>query len=147
LTGNQPASFFIKSVTLPNGWTSAYLAPGLEERFSLLPDQKDFTGILVAKMATDLAEGERAVVEVTWGAEAPAVHGYEQTIRDLVVKDTTPPIVALRTQTVPQGTVATIGVRDVGGIHHPPRLIVSRKGGSDTTATTEVFIVPLRSSL
>lgn len=142
MTGNQPAQFFIKSVSFPVGWAAEYVAPAFGEKVTLLPDQKEFTGIIVAKMATDLAEGEQAVVEVTWGAEAETVAGYSRTIRNLVVKDNTPPAVTLRAEKRPEGTVVTIGVRDPGGIHHPPRLSVSRTG-SDSDATAEVYAAPL----
>lgn len=140
LTDYQPANFFIKSVTLANGWSSAFLAPSIEQRFTLLPHQREFSGILVAQMTNELAEGQHAILGVTWGAESGTVTNYETTIRYLVMKDNTPPTVQLQAQRRPEGTLVTIGVQDPGGIHHRPHLTASRIVGQSTT--TEVCVVP-----
>ena len=140
LTGNQPAQFFIKSVACPPGWSPVFLAPAIDERFPLMPGQKSFTGTLVVRRGSAMAEGEVAIVGVTWGAESGAVNNYEHTIRSVLVQDTTPPTVTLQAQISPQGTFVTIRVRDPGGVHHPPRLVATRTVGQVTTR--EVCVIP-----
>jgi hypothetical protein len=137
LTGNQPADFFIRNVTLPEGWQTAYLGPALEERFRLQPTQREFTGILVAKPMKAMAEGEQAVAQITWGVEHDGkVLEYEFTIRALLVSDSLPPTVSLTTQRRPEGTWVTVTVQDPGGVHHGVHLDVARQGSHGRSAQT-----------
>ncbi|HSG38558.1 MAG TPA: hypothetical protein VLE27_02875, partial [Thermoanaerobaculia bacterium] len=46
----EPANFFVKSVSLPVGWQTAYLTPGVGERFTLLSTQREFSGVHVVRM-------------------------------------------------------------------------------------------------
>ena len=141
-TNSQPADFFIKSVTLPAGWQTAYLGPALGERIRLLATQREFSGVHVVKMTDSLAEGERAVVSLTWGAEVEDADGeiidYEVTIKHLAVRDNTPPVVSLRTEPRPGGTFVSIDVSDPGGIHHNAQLQVLRVGPSGRSQEIQV---------
>lgn len=140
LTENQPAGFFIENVTLPEGWSLAFLAPGLEEKFTLLPHQREFSGILVARGGAQVPEGEPVIIEVTWAAEAEVVRDYRKTIELLLLRDDTPPTVTLQAESGPAGTRVTVRVQDAGGIHHRPYLTVTRMVGE--AATTEVCVLP-----
>lgn len=145
LTGGRSASFFIKSVTLSKGFSLAFLAPNIGRRFILKSNQREFSGTFVARMSNELAEGEQAVLGVTWGAESEEITEkitrYETIIRYLLVKDNSPPSIALRAEPTPEGTLVTIGVKDPGGIHHLPHLAASIVVGP--SISTQVFVVPL----
>lgn len=137
LTGNQPADFFIKNVTLPEGWQTAYLGPALEERFRLQSTQREFSGVLVVKPMKAMAEGEQALAQITWGVELDGkVLEYEFTIRALLVSDSLPPAVSLATQRRPEGTWVTVTVQDPGGLHHGITLDVGRQGSHGRSAQT-----------
>ena len=144
LTGYQPASFFIKGVTFARGFSLAFLAPNIGQRFVLKSHQREFSGAFVARISNEFAEGEQAVLEVTWGAESKditrKIKNYERTIRYLLVKDSSPPSIALRAEQTPEGTLVTIGVQDPGGIHDLPHLAASIVDGS---TGTQLFVVPL----
>ena len=111
----------------------------------LKSNQREFSGTFVARMSNELAEGEQAVLGVTWGAESEEITekitNYETIIRYLLVKDNSPPSIALRAEPTPEGTLVTIGVKDPGGIHHLPHLAASIVVGP--SITTQVFVVPL----
>jgi hypothetical protein len=142
-TNGAPLDFFVKSVSLPPGWQTTYLAPALGERFTLQSTQREFSGVHVVRMTDNpLVEGQQAVVNVTWGVEDQdgEIIDYEVTIKNLVVKDNTPPVVSLVTEPRPDGTFVRIDVSDPGGIHHNAQLLVTRNGSSGRSQ--EILVVP-----
>ncbi len=146
-TNGAPLNFFVKSVSVPPGWQTTYLAPALGERFTLQSTQREFSGVHVVRMIDPLPEGGQAVVNVTWGVEDldGEIIDYEVTIRNLVVKDNTPPVVSLVTEPRPDGTFVRITVSDPGGIHHNAQLQVTRNGPSGRSH--EILVVPFTRDL
>ncbi|HEX6903099.1 MAG TPA: hypothetical protein VF789_25500 [Thermoanaerobaculia bacterium] len=141
-TNGAPLNFFVKSVSVPAGWQTTYLTPALGERFTLQSTQREFSGVHVVRMIDPLPEGGQAVVNVTWGVEDQdgEIIDYETTIRNLVMKDNTPPAVSLWTEPRPDGTFVRIDVSDPGGIHHNAQLQVTRNGPSGRSR--EILVVP-----
>jgi hypothetical protein len=141
INGFQPADFYVTDVSLPFGWETALIAPAIGEKFELHPLQREFTGVLVLKMADTLAEGDRTTVGVSWESEFQGVVNYGKNIENIVIRDNTPPTLSMSTAAHPEGLLVTVNVQDPGGIHHAVHLTKSTEGPQG--ANTEVCFVPL----
>jgi len=134
---NRPLRFFIRDVSLPSGWDVAFMSPQIDEDFVLQADQREFDATLLARIPPNPLPTGRAVVEATWGVRPdPAIESilpYEQTVRNVIIRDQEPPDLSLSVA----GNQATLFAQDPGGIHELPRLTISAAG------TEQTVVMPL----